>query len=416
MLPIRRKNLWRLAVAVGGVLIGLAVSEIIARFVSPADDACMVFNSPDAEPRGLFSAEPSIGMVLTPNFQGQFRTPGHSVLLRVNSLGMRGPEPTSPKTGYRWLTIGDSFALSLQVPEEETFEALLARGLGAEVLNGGVSGDSTWQSVARYRRWADSLQPDAVLLLFFVGNDITDDGAFDRARLRGGGHAPPPGASPPGGPGAPQPGPGPAPTGPGASMDGSADLPPVGPDGAPPAGRVLRVLPVVSRWLLQRSYLWSHIRVAMERRAVAAGTPLRVAQWKDELAIYTRAGRPLLTSLAPVTRDALAELQREAGARGDRLVVALAPPLFAVDQERLPATFDLVGLDPADADLDAPTALVQGILDALGIASCDLTPALRAAHDAGVETYLAYDAHWSPAGHAVVAEALRGCIAGDAGS
>lgn len=397
MLSSQRKYLGRMVLTAASVLVGLGVSESIARFVSPADYACMVFNAPDAEPSGLFGFQPPLGMMLTPGFEGDFRIPGHRVSLRVNSLGMRGPEPSGTAPGFRWLAIGDSFTLSLQVPEEETFVARLSLALREEVLNGGVSGDSTWQSTERYRRWAPAVQPNAVLLVFFVGNDLNDDAAFDRDGLRGGRAGPGPGGDPPPGSGA-QPG-------------GVAIPPPIDAPVEPTWKRAL-VPRRLTRWLLQHSYLWSHIRVAVERRAVAAGTPERVARWKGELGIYTRAGRPLLERLAPATRDALADLQRATRERQDDLVVALAPPLFAVDRERLPATFDLVGLDPSDADLDAPTAVVQGILDGLGVASCDLTPALRAAHDAGNETYLAYDAHWSPAGHAVVAEALYDCILG----
>ncbi len=72
--------------------------------------------------------------------------------LRVNQLGMRGPEPADPPAERRWLVLGDSFTQALQVPEEQLFLTLLARRVGAELHNGGVAGDCTWQSAMRWKR------------------------------------------------------------------------------------------------------------------------------------------------------------------------------------------------------------------------------------------------------------------------
>ena len=306
-------------------------------------------------------------MSLTPNFEGEIVYPGSEVHVRINSLGLRGPEPLPTPEGPRWLVIGDSFVLSLQVPKEQTFEHLLAQRLGVEVFNGGVSGDSTWQSVTRYDMWDDTLQTDTVILLFFLGNDLLDNATFDPSQ-----------------------------------MDRWHIGPTVQRSTHPPPSPLVR-------FLAGHSYLFAHIRVAAQRKAVK-GTE-RMANWRKELAIYTRSGRPQLDTYLPFTARAFERFDERARlVRRDRYVVALAPPGIAVNPERMANTLEFAGFDPAEADPDAPRQAVADLLADQQIPTCDLTPALREAEQAGVPTYLVYDGHWSPEGHEVVAQALQRCI------
>jgi hypothetical protein len=133
-------------------------------------------------------------------------------------------------------------------------------------------------------------------------------------------------------------------------------------------------------------------------------------QWRDELAVFTTDGADTLRQQSRATDNALRFLLGAAEKRGDPVVVALAPPAFAVDTERLTATFDLLGLDPATADVDAPAREMRRLLEITHTPTCDLAPALRASVDAGQDPYLRYDGHWSPQGHQVVADALADCM------
>ena len=110
------------------------------------------------------------------------------------------------------------------------------------------------------------------------------------------------------------------------------------------------------------------------------------------------------------SQRALAQLRDDVKRRGDKLVVALAPPAFVVEEARREATFTLVGLDPATADVDGPARAVSAELTKLGVSTCDLTPALRQAAGSGEALYFTYDGHWTAAGHRVVADALVDCL------
>lgn len=360
--------LLRLLLSVVGLFVGVGIVETCARLAPASDQAHRLFNAADLEPQGLFQADLRLGMSLSPSFTGQMRLPGARIPLRVNHLGMRGPEPAPVPQPPRWLALGDSFTLALQVPEERTFSALLAQRLGNEVLNGGVSGDSTWQSVERYNRWHDPAHIDAVVLVFYLGNDITDNATFDLA-----------------------------------AMEGHHVGPAVRRDQRPP-------LTGARRFLATHSFLYAHWRVLEQRRTIR-GTE-RMAAWRKEMALYTRSGRAQLEAALPRTEQALRRYYEQVRAvRGDRALVALAPPLYAVDPTKLSSTLRFMGLDPADGDPEAPGLAVASILARLHIPTCDLAPALKEAHQNGREGWLGFDGHWSPEGHEVVADALASCIA-----
>ena len=370
--PVRA--LWRrLGLVLAGSLIGLLAAEVLARLVQPTGNAHLVFNATDAEPRGLWSIDRRLGLELTPGFEGVYAIPGRRVPLHINRLGMRGPDPGELAVTPRWLALGDSFTLALQVPEEQHFLQLLSDGLGVKVHNGGIAGDCTWQSAMRWDHWSHELRPSTVLLVYFLGNDLTDNAAFDRGRI-----------------------------------DGALSA------GPQPVMEYEPRPPWPVQALLERSFLLAHLRVFLRLREHSGSSeqPLRVAQWRRELEAHSATGRELIQQALPANRDALAWLRDLTRGAGQHLVVALAPPVIAVDQARLAPTFELAGLSPAGADVDAPARAVLGLLDSLAIPACDLTPALRAAQERGVESYLVYDGHWSSEGHAVVAEALQGCLAG----
>ncbi len=106
--------------------------------------------------------------------------------ISINDLGWRGPPfSATPRPGtLRIACVGDSYTFGDGVSDDETWPWLLQQRLDPraerlEVLNLGVNGYETEQEVRLLETRVLSLQPDLVLLTFFL-----NDGAI---RSRGGG-------------------------------------------------------------------------------------------------------------------------------------------------------------------------------------------------------------------------------------
>lgn len=98
---------------------------------------------------------------------------------RLNSRGFHDVEFTEKENStYRILGIGDSFAYGA-VPHGQNYLTLLGARLredrfNVEVLNMGIPSTGPKEYLALLLREGLTLQPDMVLLSFFVGNDFTD--------------------------------------------------------------------------------------------------------------------------------------------------------------------------------------------------------------------------------------------------
>jgi len=107
------------------------------------------------------------------NFRGIFQ----SVEVTTNALGLReGPIAQKSPHRVRVLMLGDSVAFGWGVPVEDAVSRQLERelrgrnGVDIETINSGVPGYNTLQEALFLEAYGDTLQPDAVLLLY-VDND-----------------------------------------------------------------------------------------------------------------------------------------------------------------------------------------------------------------------------------------------------
>ena len=131
--------------------------------------------TPDSTFRIVFDSDP----------RNEFEPDG-GVTMSVNALGLRGPDVarTKPPGTFRVLGLGDSFTFGVGVPDEQTFLRRLESSLreapdstAFEVLNAGVQGYNTRDEVTVFeQRWIH-LQPDLVVLTFYL-NDAYSDAAF----------------------------------------------------------------------------------------------------------------------------------------------------------------------------------------------------------------------------------------------
>jgi lysophospholipase L1-like esterase len=104
--------------------------------------------------------------------------------MRVNSVGARGPEFTNERRPgvARIVAVGDSFTFGQGVAEDEAWVQVAGSRLHTwghrnEVLNFGVPGHGTPQSVALVEKRLLPLQPDLVLVGVFA-NDLTPEDSY----------------------------------------------------------------------------------------------------------------------------------------------------------------------------------------------------------------------------------------------
>ena len=351
----RRRKGGRAALVVGGIAAGLALGEGAARLRAPGGVEGLLSGAPEGVPPDAWQGDDALFQVPVPGWSGAVRGLEYSVNLRFDALGLRGGGVGEARP--RVLVLGDSFALAAQVDEGETLTARLGAALGGEGLNAGVDGYSTWQAAGRYARLAPALDPDQVVLLFFLGNDLADN---ERAPLLAGRRYDP---------------------------EAPVDRP---------------------GWLASHSALVALGRVAWRARALRAGEdPDTRDRYRRELLAFSAEGADVRQRQLEATRDALRALRDATSARGDPLLVAVAPPAFAVNPERAAETMALVGLDPARMDLDAPREAVMALLHELRVPSCDLTEPLQIKYK---HSYFIFDGHWTAEGNAVAAEAVAACL------
>ena len=129
---LTRRHAFRFAAVLAGTLLGLLVGEVACRLASPEAGEEMFYGGLAPMPPGLYEWTPALGKEPVPGAKVTIKTLAFDNEIRINSLRMRGPEPGP---GPKWLTVGDSFTMGVQVPEEATFQALLSARVGAEVLN-----------------------------------------------------------------------------------------------------------------------------------------------------------------------------------------------------------------------------------------------------------------------------------------
>ncbi len=356
----------RLALVAGGLVVGVVAGEAGFRLARPDDAVELLYNAPDNAPNGMYTTDATVYAIPTPGFQGTQKSLGYSTELRINQLGLRGPE-VGEKDRPRYLAAGDSFTMAAQVTEAETFVGRLSEDMEWEVLNSGVDGYGTYQALERYKQLDERLDLDGVILTFFVGNDVHDNVRWPNVQQE------------------------------------ARRMRPGQPLSRRPVG-------AVHGFLYKRSALYAALQMWLRRRSMARPDTPERHRWVSELMLFMREGGGVLGAQIPHTERALRALSQEVNAHGDTLMVAIAPPAFQIETERLNATFSLVGLDPSHATPDAVSNAVRDVLQRNNIAHCDLVDPLRRAHQAGREMYLQYDGHWSPKGHAVVADVMAKCL------
>lgn len=124
------------------------------------------------EPPGMYYAHPYNAYALKPGYvRGEFE--------RINSLGFRGEEITADKPvgTYRVVAIGGSTTFGVYVPWKDSYPYYLERdlrqriGQNIEVINAGMTGSTTAESLHRLFTQILPLDPD-MIVIYHAYNDL----------------------------------------------------------------------------------------------------------------------------------------------------------------------------------------------------------------------------------------------------
>jgi lysophospholipase L1-like esterase len=170
-----KKLIQNISLVIIGVLLAFFLIEGFLRLFNP-----QIFS---IHPRGMYSEDPHVGYILTPDYTGEIVRSEFRVSFYTGSLGLRGTDP-KPRQGntFRILVLGDSLAWGFGVADTETFSAQLQNLLSwrfpcldIQVLNGGVPGYGTADELAYLHKRGEELHPDLVIVQFLSVNDLEEN-------------------------------------------------------------------------------------------------------------------------------------------------------------------------------------------------------------------------------------------------
>ena len=336
-----------------------------------------------------------LGHFHVPGFDGWIKAPEFTTRVTINPQGLRDRrrEYAKPAGTYRILLLGDSFVEAVQVEQPEGIAEQLEGVLNWEsarpvdVINAGVAAYGTGQEYLLLDQIGERYQPDLVVLLFFVGNDLTNNNyrlELWESDLR---LALKPYFD--------------------VTADGALRLI----HGPPPAPReglryfmrdhslLFNVVETGVYNKLGQNYPREQLEAIGGLRTPLTG--LYDTQPDDE---WLRAWRISEALLARI-RDRSAEL-------GAKLVVVGAPEWRTLEpqawrdeiQRGNPRSNRLAS---GRLRIDAPTTRLGEVADRLGIPYVNLLPPFEAASAASPPRYYEFDKHWTATGHAVAARAVE---------
>jgi hypothetical protein len=388
-----RRTRWtvRLLAIVIGLVLPLLLLEVVFRLFGPI--------LPGNYDTGAYLIrDEALGHFHVPSFDGWIKAPEFTSRVTINPLGLRDRRQIAekPPGTFRILLLGDSFVEAVQVQQSEGVAERLEVALNqnasqpVEVINAGVAAYGTGQEFLLLDKMGAQFQPDLVLLLFFVGNDVTNNNYrlelwdsnlslalkpyFDLEK------------------------------------DGSLRLL-QGPPPLPERGwtntmrRCCLLYNVIETGVynkLQQNYPREQLEAIGGLRTPLTG--LYDTQPEEE---WDRAWR--------ISEALLARVRDRAAQMGAPLVVAAAPEWRALEPEAWREELQRGNprsnrLASGRLQIEAPTDRIGMIADRLGVPFVNLLPPLREAFAEGVPLYFEFDKHWNRAGHAVAARALDRAI------
>ncbi len=372
--------LQRVGLLTAGTLAALVLSELGLGLLAP-----QVMMTPR-----VWHFDADTGWANLPGARGRLVSPEFNVEFAINGEGLRGPETTLEKpAGVRRVAIfGDSFAQGWGVDEADTLRARLAARLRErsrapiEVLNFGVAGYGSDQSLLAFRKVGRRFDPDVVVLVVY-GNDLADN-TSDFGNGGGGRLVPKPRFT-------------------------------LAPD------RRLRTVGVpvepIASWDSPHfaSAAWfarvgadlvrrSHVKTLVSRAWKSADLWQTAAYYER---IYARQPSAATREAWVVTEAVITAFDEEARTAGARFILLYASDAIEVDGASWDLARETAGFGDA-LDAGHPSQELARIARAHEIAFVDLRPLLRSEAQRG--PFFFQERHWNAAGHALAADALAAVI------
>jgi hypothetical protein len=351
-------------------LVCLALTELAVRALEPREVMRHFFSQDD----------PFVDHRLIPNAKGRHKTLEYDVEYQINSLGLRDREYSLPKPPgtFRILMVGDSFTEGVGVSAKETFSKQLEERLRDrpgpmkfEVINAGVASYSPLLEYLYLKEQGLRLQPDLVVLNFDL-SDLHDDITYTaRARVDERG----------------------IPIGVGPSPDEHEILP--------------KPLIPAKDWLKAHVRLYSFVRVRLEplRDRLADPADHSGDIHRDKYALlretYVDGERSwaLTHRYLLLIRDLLQE-------RGIDFWVTVYPYGHQVHPKEWSSGRRFWQFRPDTVYSTWPQEALERWTRVHGIKAINMCPEFREVSRTTFPLYWAYDGHWMPRGHALVADVL----------
>lgn len=306
----------------------------------------------------------------------------------VNASGFRDRDHAMPKPVGRWrvLGIGDSFVYGrvavndnfLRVAERDLHDA--TQVVQPEVLLMGCPGYSPENELAVLEYAGLELDPDLVVINFFVGNDIS--GIPVRGRVIAGNMYYP--ASPI----------------PWLNLARKSQL--------------FQILEGVfyRTWKQRIRGTTSPDTIpAMQEFSRYAFDPVYRTILRNNSSVYLRAPEPTIEKSWSAAFRCLERIDELCRAAGVRWILVLIPTEEQVDPKLRELMLEVLDLDPAAYDFDGPQERILSWAQRRNVELIDLLPTLRAAHLGGDPLYVPADTHWNVRGNRIAGEAIARWIA-----
>ena len=357
-----RWNRWRQAGLAGRRIAVIAASGLVVYSAFVGADAWVRSQDPQEVlgwgERPSLQADDTLGWRLIPNQTTRLRWQTYDYQVTANRFGFPGPAEPSAPGDLKILALGDAFTSAEGVDTEAAWPRLLERQLGqpATIWNGAVTGYGPNQYAAVAAELAPLLDPDVVVVGFFV-NDFSDAGASieDAREAIGFGKPDPTGLAP------------------------------------------------TLEWKHLAGYLGYHLtEPALAVLGIPNHTGYFLANFEalEPGSIDTTQYQAALTAMGEV----------RAAAPNARLVMMLIPASVQVcDPQAL--DYYPANIDPAEFDYEQPQRLAAALAAEIGAEVLDLRPALRAAPGC---PYQPGNMHWLEEGHQIAAAALIRHLSGAA--